>query len=222
MDRDEGTFETDDFIGRAVIFLKDINFSTDNRVPIPAWYPVGMGFGDLNLMQGEMLISFSIVISDYQYALEPEKVLLKPETEDFLIEINVLGLRDVESCSLMPVKKPFVKFNLKSLLPPSMGGAVTNIKTQPSDSGPNPNINTTIKFSLQLPTDELFCPTLSCEVFDFIFQGKSQPLLGAFTIPIGDLLHGREIELEKDFEELTKCIFALQSHMNHMGSNRVY
>lgn len=130
MDRDEGTFESDDFIGRAVIFLKDVNFSTDNRVPVPNWFPVGMGFGEEDsTMQGEILVSFSIVECDYPYALLPERVALKPETEDFLIEINVLGLRDLESAGLVPVKKPFVKFNLKSLLPPSLGGSVTNIKT---------------------------------------------------------------------------------------------
>ena len=34
------------------------------------------------------------------------------------MDINVLGLRQLESFGLMPIKKPFVKFRVKSLLPP--------------------------------------------------------------------------------------------------------
>ena len=72
----------------------------------------------------------------------------------------MLGLRNLESFGLMPVKKPFVKFNLRSLLPPEKAHAVTNIKTQPSATGPNPNINTVINFAIDLPVKRLFCPRL--------------------------------------------------------------
>lgn len=88
----------------------------------------------------------------------------------------------------MPVKKPFIKFNLRSLLPPEQAKAVSNIKTNPGDSGCNPNINTTITFTLRLPVSALFCPKLSCDVFDYVFKGLVQPLLGTFSIPIGDVL----------------------------------
>ena len=39
-------------------------------------------------------------------------------TKDYNLEINVLGLRNLESFGLMPIKKPVVKFRIKSLLPP--------------------------------------------------------------------------------------------------------
>jgi hypothetical protein len=71
----------------------------------------------------------------------------------------------------MPVKKPFIKFNLRSLLPPDKAQAVTNIKTQPSAPGPNPNINTLINFALDLPVNPLFCPKLSCDVYDYVYKG---------------------------------------------------
>jgi hypothetical protein len=35
---------------------------------------------------------------------------------------------------------------IKSLLPPGAGIAIKNIETTPASAGPNPNINTTIKF----------------------------------------------------------------------------
>ena len=89
----------------------------------------------------------------------------------------------------MPVKKPFVRFNLRSLLPPEKAQAVTNIKTNPSATGSNPNINTMINFEIDLPVNPLFCPKLQCDVFDYVYKGLSQPLLGTFTISIGDLMH---------------------------------
>lgn len=40
-------------------------------------------------------------------------------TKEYTLDINVLGLRNLESFGLMPIKKPFVKFRVKSLLPPA-------------------------------------------------------------------------------------------------------
>ena len=44
-DKDEGILATDDFIGRAVVFLKDASFSEDDTIPEPKWHKVTMGFG---------------------------------------------------------------------------------------------------------------------------------------------------------------------------------
>jgi hypothetical protein len=40
------------------------------------------------------------------------------------IDINVLGLRDLLSTGLLPVKKAYVQFSVKSLLSPSKAKAV--------------------------------------------------------------------------------------------------
>ena len=71
----------------------------------------------------------------------------------------------------MPVKKPFIKFNLRSLLPPEKAQAVTNIKTHPSAPGKNANINTMINFIIDLPVNPLFCPKLQCDVYDYVYKG---------------------------------------------------
>lgn len=101
------------------------------------------------------------------------------------MDINVLGLRQLESFGLMPIKKPFVKFRVKSLLPPEKAQAVTNVSTDPNACGPNPNINTMLTFNVQLPIEELYCPALSCDVYDYVYMGLSQPLIGTFEIPVG-------------------------------------
>ena len=67
-----------------------------------------------------MLVSFAVVVDDYSFKIPIDYIKLTDEIEykDFNVEINVLGLRNMESFGLMPVKKPFIKFNLRSLLPP--------------------------------------------------------------------------------------------------------
>lgn len=89
----------------------------------------------------------------------------------------------------MPVKKAFIQFNLKSLVSPSEGTALENIKTQPGPTGSNPTINSCVSFKVPLPIDPLYCPKLVCTVYDYIFIGANQPLIGSFTIPVGELIH---------------------------------
>jgi hypothetical protein len=137
------------------------------------------------------LVSFSIVEDDFSYKIPLNYMNLKDEVDfqDFTVGINILGLRDLQSVGILPVKKAFIIFNLKSLVPPDDGTAMENIKTAPSAAGANPTINTLIKFNIPLPTDSLFCPRLSCAVHDYIFKGFSQPMIGSFIIPVGDLIH---------------------------------
>jgi hypothetical protein len=52
-------------------------------------------------------------------------------------------------------------------------------------AGTDPTLNTLIEFNAPLPEDDLFCPKMSCSVFDSVVMGLSQPLIGTFTIPIG-------------------------------------
>ena len=44
---------------------------------------------------------------------------------------------------------------------------------------------------MPLPNEKLYCPALSVSVFDCVFMGFSQPKLGNFTIPIGEIMHDR-------------------------------
>jgi hypothetical protein len=48
---------------------------------------------------------------------------------EFELDINILGLRDLQSAGILPVKKAFVVFNLKSLVPPDDGRAIENVQT---------------------------------------------------------------------------------------------
>lgn len=112
----------------------------------------------------------------------------KVNLQEFEVTMNILGLRGLESPGILPVSKAFVTFNLKGLVPPSIGTTLDNIRTAPKAPGPNPTLNTHISFKVPLPTDPLYCPRLACSVYDCIFKGFSQPLIGTFTIPICDIM----------------------------------
>ena len=83
---------------------------------------------------------------------------------EYTLEITVLGLRGLVSPGLLPVRKAFVKFSVKSILPPSQSKAVADIFTEPAETGPDPNIKTTFKFMANIPGLEAYCPRMTCTV----------------------------------------------------------
>ena len=187
-DYDGGGLDADDFIARAVIPIKDAVYSEDDEIPRPKWYPCRLT--PKGPMSGEILCSFSIVIDDFNYKVPLNYVKLRNqvETPEFIVDINILGLRDLQSVGILPVKKAFINFQMKSLVPPEDGVSLDNVRTQPSAAGPNPTINTAIQIKVPLPKDPLFCPRLQCTVHDYIFRGFSQPMIGSFIIPVGELI----------------------------------
>ena len=139
--------------------------------------------------------------------------------KDYLLDINVLGLRELESFGLMPIKKPYVKFRVKSLLPPAKAQAVTNVQTDPNANGPNPNINTMLTFNVNLPVERLFCPSLECDVFDFVFRGFSQPLIGTFSIPVGEIKTDTEDKRIENLRLQDQIIDDLRAHSGKSGAD---
>jgi hypothetical protein len=168
-DKDSGMItSSSDFIGRSVILMNEAEYSQDgSEIPKPKWHSIKMGFNDNEpeMGGGQILVSFGIVDEFTKFELHEKNLRIAPETDTYKIEINVLGLRNLQSAGILPVKKPFIKFDLKSLMPPSKAEAIDNIKTEPSATGPNPTISTVIKFTTRLPVETLYCPCLSCAVY---------------------------------------------------------
>ena len=105
----------------------DVNFEIPNE---PKWHPIRFRPGDPKC--GEVLCSFCVVEHDYQFVKYYEDVDLRANVEfdDFDVDILILGLRNLESPGILPVKKPYIKFNIKSLIPPK-GPAISNVTTTP-------------------------------------------------------------------------------------------
>ena len=77
-------------------------------------------------------------------------------------------------------------------------------KTQPKESGPNPNINTVVKFEVNLPKKEIFVPELQCCVNDYMLAGLVNPLLGVFMIPVNTVINDHKYKFQEDFDLLLK------------------
>ena len=198
-----------DFVGRALI---PYNEASVNVSPIdnlePKWHSIKMGYDPDEPEMGRILVSFSLIESSYEFMTPIQHIDITPESTLYNVEINILGLRNLQSPGILPVKKAFIKFDIRSLMHPSKATAIENIKTHPHSSGPNPTISTVIKFNCELPIDDLYTPSMTCSVYDHVLKGLSQPLIGNFHIPIGDLQHGNEERLKSKLI-LQKVFFKL-------------
>ena len=202
-------------------------------MPKPVWHDIRVGFDESTPACGQVLCSFVVARDDFDFQTPAKYLSLAAyvPTKEYDMDINVLGLRQLESFGLMPIKKPFVKFRVKSLLPPEKAQAVTNVQTDPNACGPNPNINTMLTFNVQLPIEELYCPSLACDCFDYVFMGMSQPLIGTFSIPVGALKTKAEKKRVEDLEicdsilafleaQVLKSADALKSEVSAVGKSK--
>lgn len=174
MDKDDIT--SDDLIGIYTYFVRDADVDS-SKPATPAWKQLGLGkcFG------GSLLASMNLYTDPVNYP----KYSIIPECFEATVEINCLGLRDLTpAVGWLPVNKAFIKFDVNSLQIPSEKLLIQNIQTQPGESGPNPTINTIIRFNFSMPVDKTFSPVLSCIVYDNLFKGLSQPQIGAFSIDL--------------------------------------
>jgi hypothetical protein len=79
-----------------------------------------MGFDETLPACGQLLCSFAVVDIDtkFQVPANMHRLIENVQMKEYNIEVHVLGLRELESFGLMPIKKPFIRFHVKSLLPP--------------------------------------------------------------------------------------------------------
>lgn len=131
--------DADDYIGRAIIFMDEIDdLAEDDHIPDPKWYPVKYSMvSSWDPKSGaRLLVSFAKIDFHDDFTIQPDEIYLDRQLyaddfktipiqmpdlkiDQFNIDINVLGLRDLVSTGLLPVKKAYVKFSVKSILPPA-------------------------------------------------------------------------------------------------------
>lgn len=93
---------------------------TNKEIPTtPKWHSIRYTEGEPET--GAILISFTVTSRDYIYQFEPEALDLRQKVPFQKFEVNmlILGLRELQSPGILPVKKAFIQFNLKSLVPPN-------------------------------------------------------------------------------------------------------
>mmetsp|Transcript_26555 Transcript_26555/g.23533 ORF Transcript_26555/g.23533 Transcript_26555/m.23533 type:complete len:547 (-) Transcript_26555:46-1686(-) len=198
-DWDEGSKA--EFLGYAVCLLED-KFCNTTEPVLPTWIPVQ--YGSSNQGYGKVLMSFN-AYSDYN--LIPRDLSIEPVTRKYFMNMKILGLRNLKSMGVLPVKRAFIRFDIDSCRSKSDKSLLREkrfIRTEPLDSGPNPNILSVINLELNLPEKLEYCPAMSCAVFDFIFRGMGQPLLGNFSIPLAKYIKKSRDKMDKELKELNQ------------------
>jgi len=185
-----------EMLGYTYIFLDEkTSFNSSKKVK-PRWEQLYLDKS--NLPRGQILISFYIF--DSAHKDEIQKLDIEPETTEYNFTINALGLRDLKPLSFIEIKKPFISFDLNSIDVTKRIAPLDEIKTQPKESGPNPNVNSIISFTAQLPKELDFVPQLQCNVYDHVLGGMMTKLLGVFLLDIKQIIKETEkvYKIEKD------------------------
>ena len=201
---DKDPFGSDD-LGYQYVWLSTSEYQVNNLSKfLPRWHQFLLCLSDRP--QGKLLISFYIL--DYthpEFASNSAKLAnldISPETKLYSFEVNVLGLRNLEPLGLLPIKKPYIYFDMNSITIPNKNDKdpvqLKSIKTEPMETGSNPNINTTIIFKIQLPIDDVFMPTMTCMVYDKVLFGLSTDVLGVFSIDVEKMIQNTRLNMSKD------------------------
>ena len=142
-DKEVKTFE---FLGATALFFGIKNFTTNRRVILePKWYKLRHS---ANSMMGRLSLACAVTAfkaGDPQ-RFPPERIYC--DYKHYLVKVRILGLRNLQSGGILPVKKPYIKINTSTLvLNDSKDGKVpySDLKTVPKRGGENPNIGEIMK-----------------------------------------------------------------------------
>ena len=197
MDEDsESNDKYNEMLGYTYIFLNEKTSFNNSRKVKPKWEQLYLDKS--NLPRGQILLSFYIF--DSAHLEEIKKIDIEPETIEYNFTINALGLRDLKPLTFIEIKKPFISFDLNSIDVTKRIAPLDEIKTQPNESGANPNVNSIISFTAQLPKELDFVPQLQCNVYDHVLGGMMTKLLGVFLLDIKQIISETErvYKYEKD------------------------
>jgi hypothetical protein len=104
---------TSDFLG--YFFVDDLPatltpLAAVNDIPKPRWYEVSHSH---KLKMGRVLLSFQLLEHSADLASKLADICL--EKSAYKVKFKLLGLRDLESAGVIPVKKPYLKMNVSPL-----------------------------------------------------------------------------------------------------------
>lgn len=188
-----------EFLGSTYVPLSKSDFArTKNQVidVKPRWYDISIG---KNLNMGKILLGVKVVREEFFPVLQKEKLIDETAEVTFtrtlpfnrtkhFIKINILGLRNLQSSGILPVKSVSVKINTSSLRPVDQiqkGSAFSNLTAISKNGGSNPSIGTVLSLTVELPDELILIPTLSCQVLENSLSFlKGESLIGTFQIEL--------------------------------------
>ncbi len=193
---DSNTFSSNVPLGYNYLWLCNSSYvKNDTHQREPKWHNLFLPIS--NKKQGRILLSFYIFDSEHEHLIKD--INIEQELTLYNFEINILGLRRLKPLGIIPIKKPFIKFDLNSLnVTGKPEDAHANIKTIPCNGGTNPTINSVIKFEAKLPEKDIFLPELQCEVYDHMLSGLRNSLLGVFSLDLKHIIKKTRRQIDED------------------------
>ena len=197
---DYNSMKKNKLLGSSYVWLSDSPYNVNNVDLVkPKWHQLYLPKS--NAPQGEVLLSFYIFDKDHSQMFRQIDPI--PKTIPYSFEINILGLRDIKPLAMLPIKKAYIKFEMNSLnVSGEKDDTLPAKTTQPKDKGSNPTINSALKFDLNLPESDIFMPQLQCEVYDYIFSGMINPILGLFLLNIKELITETTKQIDEDLKTI--------------------
>ena len=113
LDERSGDRAKSDFLG--FFFVDDLPsdltpLDAANTIPKPKWYDICHSH---KLKMGRVLLSFQLL--EFSPDLSSKLADIELEKTAYKVKIKLLGLRDLESSGVIPVKKPYLKMNISPL-----------------------------------------------------------------------------------------------------------
>jgi len=151
------------------------------------WRPVFLvSQGDCG--NAAVLASVDVLPAGSSHQESPSLGAIGPTESDFgLIQIAVLGLRNIESFQGIPIQNPLVEFHLGDA---SKTRNIFKTKRSNSPSGSNPNFGQLIEIPFRIPGDLVFLPRLQISVKESRLGGLSQPLVASSALDLIEYVPG--------------------------------
>lgn len=138
----KGTYQ---FLGNTCIFIgKKHRVRSLNQIPEPEWH--GLKYSAESKM-GKISLSVTLSLPESNHFGSYVKKM-RQEMDKHLVKIRILGMRNLQSTGIIPVKKPYIRINTTSMI--LQAGSSEDIpyailETVPKQGGRNPNIGEIMK-----------------------------------------------------------------------------
>ena len=196
-----------EFMGSTIVQLTDkdviINENEIRTQKEAKWYDLRIRKDEL---KGQIMCSFKVLKQDFVYLNIPKRQPINIPKSRHHIKINILGLRNLQSSGLLPIKNTEIKIStssLKSVEQMQEGAAFTDLVAYSTGGGKNPNIGTVLSLNVFLPNNLTHMPTLSSQVLDrgLKYCGFDQ-ILGIFQINLGNYASISLVSLKAKLDSL--------------------
>ena len=171
--------EDDPFQYTPVLDISDVS-SMRPQLLDPHWYGLARRGVFGGRTQGSVLLGFQLIRKSHHNEIVPNiPRSIAPITEEWLVEIVVLGLRDMAPYKFLPPNNPQVSFDVGKR---ERKGDTKRTQHSKKPSGTNPNYFQRLLVPINIPLNPLFAPSLGISVEDSRFGGLWKPTLGTASV----------------------------------------